>query len=148
MFHKPAGEEVICTSQPDLEECSARNRKASSNMHFSIITLIIATASLVAANPTSSPQCGTCNPVSGENKCDPSTSCINTGTSFHCACRAGFKASQHNDDLNTQFRLPMPNYEFLVFVPENTVCNTQCNDLYAAPSDLCQEVKLQQQCTA
>ncbi|KAI2699534.1 hypothetical protein DTO013E5_4421 [Penicillium roqueforti] len=117
-------------------------------MYFPIITLILATASLVAADPTSGPQCGTCNPISGENGCDPSTSCINTGTSFHCACRAGFKASQYNNNLHHQFRLPMPNYEFLVFVPEYTACNTPCDDPYAAPSDLCNEVRLQHQCAA
>ncbi|CAP99309.1 hypothetical protein E8E15_010285 [Penicillium rubens] len=117
-------------------------------MHFSILTLIVATASLVVANPTPWSQCGTCNPISGKNGCDPSTSCINTGTSFHCACRAGFKASQYDNDVYNQFRLPMPNYEFLVFVPEHTTCNTPCNDPYAAPSDLCKEVKLQHQCAA
>jgi hypothetical protein len=35
----------------------------------------------------------------------------------------------------------MPNYEFLVFVPEKTVCDTLCDNPYAAPSDLCHEVK-------
>ncbi|KXG54077.1 EGF-like calcium-binding [Penicillium griseofulvum] len=118
-------------------------------MHFSIIATVIATVSLVAADSTGSPpKCGTCSPISGENKCDPSTSCINTGTSFHCACRAGFKASKYNNDLYHQFRLPMPNYEFLVFVPENTPCNTQCADPWAAPSDLCKEVELQWKCPA
>ncbi|KAJ5171428.1 EGF-like calcium-binding [Penicillium coprophilum] len=119
-------------------------------MHFPIIAMIITTASLVAADSTPGlwSKCGTCNPISGENQCDPSTSCINTGTSFHCACRAGFKASEYNNDLYHQFRLPMPNYEFLVFVPENTPCNTQCDDLWAAPSDLCKEVELQWQCVA
>ncbi|KAK4867654.1 hypothetical protein LT330_001164 [Penicillium expansum] len=117
-------------------------------MHFSIVALIITTASLVAADTTSWAQCGTCNPISGENWCDPSTSCINTGKSFHCACRAGYKASQYNNDLYHQFRLPMPNYGFLVFVPEDTACNMPCDDVYAAPSDLCNEVRLQNQCEA
>ncbi|CAI7611807.1 unnamed protein product [Penicillium discolor] len=88
-------------------------------MHFSIIALIITTASLVTADSSSGAKCGTCNPVSGEN------------------C-----------DLHHQFRLPMPNYEFLVFVPEGTACNIPCDDVYAAPSDLCKEVKLQHQCEA
>ncbi|KAJ5529695.1 hypothetical protein N7527_003088 [Penicillium freii] len=117
-------------------------------MHFSIIALIITAASLVTADSSPGAQCGTCNPISGENWCDPSTSCINTGKSFHCACRAGYKASQYNSDLHHQFRLPMPNYEFLVFVPEGTACNIPCDDIYAAPSDLCKEVKLQHQCEA
>ncbi|KAJ5473897.1 hypothetical protein N7475_003463 [Penicillium sp. IBT 31633x] len=95
-------------------------------MHYSIIALTLAAASM--------------------NSCDITTSCINTGHTFHCACRAGYKASHRNQDLNSQFRLPMPNYEFLVFVPENTACNTLCDDPFAAPSGLCKEVKLQDKC--
>jgi hypothetical protein len=117
-------------------------------MHFSIITLIIATVTLVAADCSTKPPCGTCNPISGENRCDITTSCINTGFSFHCACRAGFKASQDNNNVNQQFRLPVPNYEFLVFVPENTPCNTLCSDPMAAPNNLCNEVPLYNQCPA
>jgi hypothetical protein len=117
-------------------------------MHISTLALIISTASLVAANVKPPPPCGTCNPVSGKNRCDVTTSCINTGTSFHCACRAGYKASQNNNDVSRQFRLPMPNYEFLVFVPENTACNTLCNNPFGMPSELCNEVKLYNQCPA
>lgn len=117
-------------------------------MRFTILTLVVATATLAAANPTPKPPCGTCNPVSGENRCDITTSCINTGTSYHCACRAGYKASQANGDVTKQFRLAMPNYEFLVFVPENTSCNTLCNDLTAPPGSLCNEIPVYDQCPA
>jgi hypothetical protein len=116
-------------------------------MHLSTLALIVGTASLVAANRRP-PHCGTCNPVSGENHCDVTTSCINTGTAFHCACRAGYKASEDNNDVTKQFRLPMPHYEFLVFVPENTACNTLCNDPFSLPSGLCDEVTLYNQCPA
>jgi hypothetical protein len=95
----------------------------------------------VAANPKPKPPCGNCNLVSGENRCDITTSCINTGTSFHCACRAGYKASQNNNNVNQQFRLPMPNYKLLVFVPENTPCNTLCNNRMAPPNELCNEFR-------
>ncbi|OOF96526.1 hypothetical protein ASPCADRAFT_206702, partial [Aspergillus carbonarius ITEM 5010] len=73
------------------------------------------------ANPTPA-TCGTCNPLSGENYCDVTTSCINTGTRFHCACRAGYKASLNNYDITKQFRLNVPGYQFLVFTPEYTQC--------------------------
>lgn len=114
-------------------------------MQLSILTLLTATT-LALANPTP-PKCGTCNPLSGQNSCDVTTSCINTGSTFHCACRAGYKASQANNDVHQQFRLPMPNYQFLVFVPEDTVCNTLCDDPYSAPADLCKEVHLYNKCT-
>ncbi|KAJ5739299.1 hypothetical protein N7533_012083 [Penicillium manginii] len=116
-------------------------------MQLSFITLLVTLTTLALANPTPPPpKCGTCNPVSGQNSCDVTTSCINTGTTFHCACRAGYKASKWNNDIHSEFRLPMPNYEFLVFVPENTVCNTLCDNPYAAPGDLCKEVHLYNQC--
>ncbi|KAJ5569768.1 uncharacterized protein N7459_009198 [Penicillium hispanicum] len=114
-------------------------------MQFSVLTVLVTAATLTLASPAP-PKCGTCNALSGQNSCDQTTSCINTGSTFHCACRAGYKASEANDDIHQQFRLPMPNYEFLVFVPENTVCNTLCDDPTAAPSELCNEVHLYSQC--
>lgn len=114
-------------------------------MQLSILTILITAATMALANPTP-PKCGTCNPISGQNSCDQTTSCINTGSTFHCACRAGYKASHANNDIHQQFRLPMPNYEFLVFVPENTVCDTLCDNPYSAPADLCKEVHLYQKC--
>jgi hypothetical protein len=84
--------------------------------------------------------CGTCNPISGQNHCDQTTSCINTGAHFHCACRAGYKASNDNADVNKQFRLKMPNFEFLVFTPVNTVCGTLCDNPFGGISTLCKEV--------
>ncbi|KAJ5666200.1 uncharacterized protein N7477_008648 [Penicillium maclennaniae] len=113
-------------------------------MHVTLIA-VVAAATLALANPAP-PKCGTCNPVSGQNSCDVTTSCINTGSTFHCACRAGYKASQADNNVHSQFRLPMPNYEFLVFVPENTVCNTLCDNPYATPSELCNEVHLYEKC--
>ncbi|KAJ5112421.1 hypothetical protein N7532_000466 [Penicillium argentinense] len=115
-------------------------------MQLSIIALLATAAGLALANPSPPPKCGTCNPLSGQNSCDITTSCINTGKTFHCACRAGYKASKRNNDIYSQFRLPMPNYEFLVFVPENTVCNTLCDNPYSAPADLCKEVRLYDKC--
>jgi hypothetical protein len=113
-----------------------------------ITALLLLTLSsfLVTATPPPPPTCGTCNPVSGENHCDVTTSCINTGTRFHCACRAGYKASTNNNDITKQFRLPMKNYEFLVFTPESTECNTLCNEWFLPPPKLCSEVPLYDKC--
>ncbi|OJK03680.1 hypothetical protein ASPACDRAFT_39299 [Aspergillus aculeatus ATCC 16872] len=113
--------------------------------------LLLATALLASASPTgtlppAAPICGTCNPLSGQNNCDVTTSCINTGTRFHCACRAGYKASPANTDVTKQFRLPFPNYQFLVFVPEFTQCNTLCDNPYGASPQLCAEVPVQSSC--
>jgi hypothetical protein len=94
-------------------------------------------------DPKSTPgTCGTCNPISGLNGCDITTSCINTGSKFHCACRAGYKAGNGND-----FRLRMPNYEFLVFVPTGQTCNALCNNPYGYSPDLCKEVPLKDTAT-
>ncbi|KAJ4232955.1 hypothetical protein NW757_013740 [Fusarium falciforme] len=93
-----------------------------------------------------SPQCGTCNPISDLNKCDISTSCISTGTKFHCACRAGFKAAAGDADVSKHFRLPWDNYRHLVFVPENTPCNTLCDNPHGFSPQLCAEVKKQDMC--
>ncbi|KNG85891.1 putative adhesin [Aspergillus nomiae NRRL 13137] len=113
---------------------------------LSILTsLLLATSSLVLANPTR-PVCGTCNPLSGQNNCDITTSCINTGTRFHCACRAGYKASTNNNDITKQFRLNIPNYQFLVFTPESTSCNTLCDNPFGAGPNLCAEVPIQNRC--
>ncbi|PLB48073.1 adhesin [Aspergillus steynii IBT 23096] len=92
------------------------------------------------------PTCGTCNPISGQNSCDITTSCINTGTRFHCACRAGYKASRNNNDIRKQFRLNVPNYQFLVFTPESTECNTLCDNHNGAGPNLCAEVPIRNQC--
>ncbi|KAL4807175.1 hypothetical protein BDV18DRAFT_159394 [Aspergillus unguis] len=91
-------------------------------------------------------KCGTCNPVSGENHCDATTSCINTGSRFHCACRAGYKATEHNHDISKQFRLNVPDYEFLVFTPEWTTCDTLCDNPYGASKELCAEVPVVEKC--
>ncbi|CEL01260.1 Putative Adhesin [Aspergillus calidoustus] len=111
-----------------------------------LTTLLLTTTSLALAKPTPPPKCGTCNPLSGVNGCDITTSCINTGTRFHCACRAGYKASKRNNDITKQFRLRMPNYEFLVFTPEYTECNTLCDNPYGASGQLCKEVPVYDKC--
>ncbi|KAK2782284.1 hypothetical protein FQN52_007004 [Onygenales sp. PD_12] len=92
------------------------------------------------------PVCGTCNPLSGENYCDVTTSCINTGKRFHCACRAGYKATKDDHDIKKQFRLPFKNFEFLVFTPEHTECNVLCHDNTQPANKLCQEVPLMEHC--
>lgn len=96
-----------------------------------------------AGGPQSPLTCDVCSPLSSQNKCDVSTSCINTGVSFHCACRAGFKTTTNEANTWDQFRINLPNYESLVFVPEKMACNTPCADPTAAPGQLCQEVKVQ-----
>ncbi|KAG5301184.1 yeast-phase specific protein yps-3 [Histoplasma ohiense] len=98
--------------------------------------------------PKPAPFCGTCNPISGKNHCDITTSCINTGKRFHCACRAGFKASKDNYDIYKQFRLPFKNFEFLVFTPEYTECDILCDDNTKPANELCQEVPLYKHCEA
>ncbi|KAG9229148.1 hypothetical protein BJ875DRAFT_208025 [Amylocarpus encephaloides] len=90
--------------------------------------------------------CGTCNPVSGRNKCDITTSCISTGAKFHCACAAGFKAAAGDSDMTKHFRLPWENFRHLVFVPENTPCNVLCNNPNGFSPELCKEVILQDMC--
>ncbi|KAK2755506.1 hypothetical protein FQN54_006446 [Arachnomyces sp. PD_36] len=115
--------------------------------------LLVASTSLMATALPSGEQvnhqvCGTCNPISGQNNCDITTSCINTGKEFHCACRAGYKASKDNNDITKQFRLNFPHYEFLVFTPEHTVCDTLCDNHDGAGPDLCAEVPIYDKCTA
>ncbi|KAL4965628.1 putative adhesin [Aspergillus stella-maris] len=108
--------------------------------------LLLSLTALATAKPAPPPKCGTCNPISGQNSCDITTSCINTGTRFHCACRAGYKASKKNKDITKQFRLPMPDYEFLVFTPESTECNTLCDNPYGYSKELCAEVPIYDKC--
>ncbi|GLA06536.1 hypothetical protein AnigIFM60653_007474 [Aspergillus niger] len=117
-------------------------------MHLPITTFIfLLTSTLTLASPNPSPPtCGTCNPLSGENHCDVTTSCINTGTRFHCACRAGYKASRQNNDITKQFRLNVPGYQFLVFTPEFTQCDTLCDNPYGASAQLCSEVPIYGRC--
>lgn len=115
-------------------------------MQLATILTVLGTAATLAHAKPMPPKCGTCNPISGQNSCDQTTSCISTGSTFHCACRAGYKASKYNKDINQQFRLPMPNYEFLVFVPEKVVCDTRCDDLTTPPSQFCKEVPLYKNC--
>ncbi|PGH27873.1 hypothetical protein AJ80_00423 [Polytolypa hystricis UAMH7299] len=121
-----------------------------------LTTTLLLLSALVIAHPNpghddsdswKGKKCPTCDPISGQNKCDITTSCISTGTDFHCACRAGYKASKH-DNSHKQFRLPFKNYEFLVFVPENTPCDVLCDDALLPPPQLCSEVRFRDQCPA
>lgn len=112
-----------------------------------LLLLSLSSSSSLATARSLPLTCGTCNPLSGQNSCDITTSCINTGTRFHCACRAGFKASPDNGDITKHFRLRMPDYGFLVFTPEGTVCDTPCdNHDGAAGEELCAEVPVYEQC--
>lgn len=60
---------------------------------FTILLLAaVASLSLGAAVPepnAPTPKCpiDECNPTPGFNKCDITTSCIQTGSQHHCACR-------------------------------------------------------------
>ena len=97
------------------------------------------------------PQCATCNPTSGLNQCDITTSCITTGQNDYCACRAGFKAvTSYTDDLNIQFRLNGGDFANRVYVPPNTPCDVLCDDPFAGPgpNGLCSEVPLAYTCVA
>ncbi|KAI9889449.1 MAG: hypothetical protein M1814_005312 [Vezdaea aestivalis] len=93
--------------------------------------------------------CKQCNPISGLNMCHSSTSCIGTiatAGKFYCACAAGKKANAANGDVSRHFRLPFPNYEFLVFVAPGVACDTNCNVSQGNPGDLCQEVAKHNEC--
>ncbi|OXV10989.1 hypothetical protein Egran_01252 [Elaphomyces granulatus] len=119
-------------------------------MLLNFASLLLLTTSLVSSSTIQEKRwddCGTCNPISGQNFCDISTSCINTGSKYHCACRAGYKASPNNNDVKKQFRLEMPNYEFLVFVPVKTPCNLLCDNPFGGPGTLCSEVQEHNECT-
>jgi hypothetical protein len=110
--------------------------------------LLLLTGLVAAAPKPLSPPltCRSCNPLSGQNECHPTTSCISTGKVFHCACRAGYKVAAANDDMAKHFRLPFKNYEFLVFSDPGDECNTLCDKWYLPPPYLCSEVKLQKTC--
>ncbi|RMJ25490.1 phase specific protein [Aspergillus sp. HF37] len=113
-----------------------------------LTTLLTTSSTLAAPHPHHPPVCGSCNPVSGENNCDITTSCINTGQRFHCACRAGYKASADNEDFSKHFRLDMPDYQHLVFTTEHTECNKLCDNPHGASDELCAEVPLYEECVA
>lgn len=88
--------------------------------------------------------CQQCNPTSGLNKCDITTSCIVFPTSnfwvkpSYCACRHGYKADY---PWVSQFRTTWPGQEGRVFVPTGVSCNTLCNDPLH-----CYEVPVRDQC--
>lgn len=90
----------------------------------------------------------TCDPLAGQTKCDITTSCLNAGqpNQYVCACRAGYKATSNNWDIMEQFRLSLPGYEFLVFVPEETPCSILCDNHLGPPSELCSEVPALDKC--
>jgi len=96
----------------------------------------------------SKPLCLTCNPTSGLNKCDISTSCITTFPSgkHYCACRAGFKANAPDSQIAIHYRLNFPGQEYRVFVAPGVECNTLCNNPFGAPQDICTEIQVVAQC--
>jgi hypothetical protein len=85
--------------------------------------------------------CPTCSPISGKNFCDPSTSCISIGSQFYCTCAAGFKPAFHEDG----FRLPLPNFEHLVFVTPRLECLELCKE--GSLPGLCRDVDERHFCT-
>ncbi|KAF9887724.1 hypothetical protein FE257_009677 [Aspergillus nanangensis] len=69
------------------------------------------------------PDCPTCDPQQGGE--------------HRCACRAGYKSGVPGNE----YRIAVPEYGFLVFVPEGTQCNTLCNEATnVEPNKLCSEV--------
>jgi len=94
------------------------------------------------------PLCSTCNPIPGLNHCDITTSCITTEPSGHtqCACRAGYRANALGSQVALQWRIPFPGQEYRVFVAPGVPCDTLCNVPFGAPSDICNEVQVLNQC--
>lgn len=94
------------------------------------------------------PLCTSCNPIPGLNKCDVTTSCINTLPSgkHHCACRAGFKANALDSQIALHYRLSFPGQEYRVFVAPGVACDTLCDNPFGAPQDICNEVPVVSQC--
>jgi hypothetical protein len=110
---------------------------------LALLSLTTATTTLKLRNSPNT-SCGTCNPTSGLNLCDVSTSCISTGSTNYCACRAGYKAVAGQGDPSVQFRLTGADFENRVFVPTGVTCDVLCDDPFAGPGPegLCSEVIL------
>ncbi|KAH8655864.1 hypothetical protein BX600DRAFT_515551 [Xylariales sp. PMI_506] len=105
------------------------------------------TETVIDPDPGSSTSCGTCDPTAGKNKCHPSASCTNTGTEYHCMCRAGYKAAgSANSDVTKHFRLPWTNFEQIVFVAEGVECTQLCDFPHGISPQLCSEVPTQWTC--
>lgn len=94
--------------------------------------------------------CPTCDPTSGKNRCDLTTSCIQLPTALGggdvCACRAGYRPV----DASAGFRLNWTSAQGIsqqgrVFVATGTPCNTLC-DNWQLGKDGCTEVPLKQTC--
>ncbi|KAF2503310.1 hypothetical protein BU16DRAFT_36263 [Lophium mytilinum] len=87
----------------------------------------------------------TCNPASGKNFCDVSTSCIGiTGGKYMCACVAGFRAS---DTSPTDFKVQVRVDGFpWVLVKPGQKCSQLCTK-QSAP-DWCGEVPIDNKCKA
>ncbi|KAL5117444.1 hypothetical protein ACEQ8H_004609 [Pleosporales sp. CAS-2024a] len=81
-----------------------------------------------------------CNPTSGLNRCDVTTSCTGTGSGrTYCTCRAGYRSSQWNPkDFTKQFKFVGQPF---VFVAPGEVCSELCSD------QTCSEVIVRQQCS-
>jgi len=91
--------------------------------------------------------CEECNPISGLNRCDITTSCIWTlpDRRNYCACRAGYRADGLDPTDQRQFRLEFPGQTYRVFVAPGVVCNTLCTTPFPGP-DSCREVPVRTDC--
>jgi len=153
-------QQFITLEQPQPKTLSSLSRHPESIDHLEPPTLtmsalksiaiisLLALSGLTAASPSLFERravCATCKPIAGQNLCDPSTSCITTGSNSYCACRAGYKAANNVPlDPNIQFRLTGADFENRVFVPTGVACDTLCDNPYAGPGPegLCSEVLL------
>ncbi|EWC44841.1 hypothetical protein DRE_00900 [Drechslerella stenobrocha 248] len=84
-----------------------------------------------------------CDPHPPNNKCDITTSCIQTGQSggHYCACRAGYKADALDDDISVHHRASFSGQEYRVFVKPGIKCDTLCKWDSLGPIN-CGEVKV------
>jgi hypothetical protein len=123
---------------------TARMQLTASISLLALLSLTTATTTMKLRRNGPNTECGTCSPTAGENFCDVSTSCIDTGSNNYCACRAGYKAVAGSGDPSVQFRLTGADFENRVFVPTGVACDVLCNDPYAGPGadGLCSEVYL------
>ncbi|PUU75088.1 hypothetical protein B9Z19DRAFT_1091130 [Tuber borchii] len=112
---------------------------------FTLLSFLLLASGTPTPDRTPVGYCEQCDPHPPNNKCDITTSCINTLPSYqlHCACRAGYKSS--SSDPNDQYLLPFAGQGYRVFVRPGVVCNTLC-DNWQDSSIACKEVTLRPEC--